>query len=262
MNIGLVLSGGGVRGIAHIGAIQALEENSIKPNYIAGTSAGAIVGALYASGYSCNKMMQFFNNVQIFSLSKYAINKPGFIDTEKFYNDFKSYFPTDNFDNLNKKLFVTATNLLSGQLKVFSKGELIKPILASAAFPGVFTPVKINEEYYIDGGVLNNFPVDLISSYCNKIIGVYVNSYNTINGNTLKHSYNVIERALKIKSAHDSIKKFKACNLIISPKDLSNYSTFYMTNFDEIFKLGYESTIKVLESEQGIRFLKSNFELQ
>ena len=258
MNIGLVLSGGGVRGIAHIGAIQALEENNIIPTYIAGTSAGAIVGALYASGYSSDKMMQFFNSVQIFTLSKYAIKKPGFIDTEKFYDDFKSYFPTDNFDNLNKKLFVTATNLLNGQLKVFSTGELIKPILASAAFPGVFTPVKINEEYYIDGGILNNFPVDLISSYCNKLIGVYVNSFETINNNTLKHSYNVLERALKIKSANDSIKKFKVCDIIISPKDLSNYSTFYMNNFDEIFKLGYEATINVLESEQGIEFLKSS----
>jgi len=258
MNIGLVLSGGGVRGIAHIGAIQALEENNIKPNYIAGTSSGAIVGALYASGYSCNKMMQFFNRVKIFSLNKYAINKPGFIDTEKFYDDFKSYLTTDNFDNLNKKLFVTATNLLSGKLKIFRKGELIKPILASAAFPGVFTPVKINDDYYIDGGVLNNFPVDLISSYCNKIIGVYVNSFDTINCTNLKHSYNVIERALKIKSANDSIKKIKACSLIILPKDLSNYSTFYMANFNEIFKLGYDATIKVLESEKGIRFLKSN----
>ncbi|MBT8394175.1 MAG: patatin-like phospholipase family protein, partial [Bacteroidia bacterium] len=171
MNLGLVLSGGGVRGAAHIGAIKALEEFSIHPTHIAGTSAGAIVGALYAYGYSCKEMNSFFKKVQILDFKKYARNKPGFIDSEKYYSIFTEYFPIDDFSILKKKLTITATDILEGTLKAFSRGELIKPIIASATFPGLFAPIKINDSYYIDGGTLNNFPVELVSDSCDTIIG-------------------------------------------------------------------------------------------
>ena len=255
MNTGLVLSGGGVRGIAHIGAIKALEENNIHPNYIAGTSAGAVVGVLYASGCGWKEILNFFNELELFTINKYAINKPGFIDSEKFYQNFKPYLPLDDFKMLSKKLFITATNLLDGTLKVFSEGELIKPILASAAFPGVFTPVKINNTYYIDGGTINNFPVELISMHCNQIIGVYVNPFEEVGNEYFKHSYTILERALRIKSANDSFSKFKACDLLIAPKELGNYSTFYMKHINEIFNLGYKAAIETLESKNGIQFL-------
>ena len=98
MNTGLVLSGGGVRGMAHIGAIKALEEHGVKPNYIAGTSAGAIVGALYAGGYGWETIFDFFKSIDLFSINKYALNKPGFVDTEKFYDRFTPFFPQDDFD--------------------------------------------------------------------------------------------------------------------------------------------------------------------
>src|SRR6056297_1530301 len=97
MNTGLVLSGGGVRGVAHIGAIKALGEFGIRPSHIAGTSAGAIVGALYAGGCNWEEILDFFKTTQIFSIKKYARSKPGFVDTEKFYDHLKSYLPEDNF---------------------------------------------------------------------------------------------------------------------------------------------------------------------
>ena len=152
MNIGLVLSGGGMRGIAHVGAIKALEEFGIFPTHIAGSSAGAIVGALYAYGYDSNAILDFFKSVQLFDITKYALGKPGFIDAEKFYPVFKNLIKTDNFSALQRQLSVTATNILNGNLTIFTSGELIKPVLASAAFPGVFAPVKIKKSYYIDGG--------------------------------------------------------------------------------------------------------------
>ena len=83
MNTGLVLSGGGVRGVAHIGAIKALEEHDIYPTHIAGTSAGAVVGALYAGGRNWEEMLDFFKTVELFTLKKYARNKPGFVDTAR-----------------------------------------------------------------------------------------------------------------------------------------------------------------------------------
>ncbi len=250
MNIGLVLSGGGMRGIAHIGVIRALEENGIIPNHIAGSSAGAIVGALYAYGYNWEEILQFFRTIQIFNFNKFALNKPGFIDAEKFYNDFKSYLKVDSFSVLKKTLSITATNVLIGQLDVFTTGELIKPVLASAAFPGVFAPVNIKNSYYVDGGVLNNFPVDQLENTCDAIIGVYVNGFETISIEDLKHSHNVVERVFKLKTVKEDLKKFKKCDVIIYPKQLSKYGTFDKTYLNEICKIGYDETIKELANNK------------
>ena len=88
-NYGLVLSGGGVRGMAHIGAIKALEKHGIFPTCIAGASAGAIVGAFYAAGYACEEILAFFHSTSLFSINKYAYRKPGLLDTDKFFKIFK-----------------------------------------------------------------------------------------------------------------------------------------------------------------------------
>lgn len=248
MNIGLVLSGGGVRGVAHIGAIKALEEAGIYPTHISGTSAGAIVGSLYAAGLSWQEMLEFFKTIPIFRTNKFTFKKPGFIDTEKLAEEFKSCFPIDDFTSLKKNLFITATNIETGKLNVFSSGELIKPILASASFPGVFTPVKIKDSYYIDGGVLNNFPTEPLKDSCETIIGIYVNHLKPVKVKDIKHSYSVLERAYKIMSASESIAKFSDCDLVISPEELMRYGTFNMKNMDTIFDLGYSSTKEKLEN--------------
>ncbi|WP_452231637.1 patatin-like phospholipase family protein [Lacinutrix sp. MEBiC02595] len=248
MNIGLVLSGGGVRGVAHIGAIKALEEAGIYPTHISGTSAGAIVGSLYAAGLGWEEILHFFKTVPIFKTSKFTFKKPGFIDTEKLADEFKSFFPIDDFNSLQKRLFVTATNIETGKLEVFSAGELIKPILASASFPGVFTPVNIGKFHYIDGGVLNNFPIEPLKDICSSIIGVYVNPLKPIKVKSLKHSYSVLERAYKIMAESHSISKFSDFDLVISPEELINFGTFSMKSMDAIFDLGYSHTKEKLES--------------
>src|SRR5690625_4815861 len=169
MNIALVLSGGGARGAAHVGVLKAFEEYGISPTHISGTSIGAIVGAMYAKGIHWSEILFFLKDTSIFRATRYAFNKPGFLDTEKFYDDLKDFFPEDDFKALEKPLFITATNVLTGKLKFFSKGELIMPIIASASLPGVFTPTEVAGDYYIDGGVLNNFPVEPLKDSCNKI---------------------------------------------------------------------------------------------
>ncbi|QRM89369.1 patatin [Lacinutrix sp. WUR7] len=242
MNIGLVLSGGGVRGVAHIGAIKALEEAGIYPTHISGTSAGAIVGGLYAAGLSWQEILHFFKTIPIFRTNKFTFKKPGFIDTEKLAEEFNSCFPEDDFNSLKKALFVTATNIETGKIKVFNSGELIKPILASASFPGVFTPVTIEKSHYIDGGVLNNFPTEPLKELCETIIGVYVNPLKPIKAKSLRHSYSVLERAYKIMAESHAIAKFSDCNLVISPEELIRFSTFNMKSMDAIFDLGYNST--------------------
>ncbi|SHI54305.1 patatin-like phospholipase family protein [Algibacter luteus] len=253
MKLGLVLSGGGIRGAAHLGAIKALEEHGISPNYIAGTSAGAIVGALYAYGYKWDDILTFFSKTQIIDLKKFAINKPGFIDAEKFYSSFKTYLKHDDFGSLKKHLKVTAANILNGNLEVFEAGELIKPVIASSAIPGLFSPVKINDNYYVDGGALNNFPVELLKDTCDVIIGVYVNGFVPITINELKYSHNVVERAFKLKQVKEDQLKFNDCDLVIYPKELSKYGTFDKKHLHEIFAIGYEAAMKVLTNNTDFK---------
>jgi NTE family protein len=253
MKTGLVLSGGGARGIAHIGVLKALEEHSIYPTHIAGTSAGAIVGALYASGCGWEVILEFFKNLEIFSINKYAKNKPGFLDSTKYYADLKKYLINDSFEQLEKTLYITATNLLDGTSHVFHRGELIRPLLASAAVPGIFSPVQINAGYYADGGVLNNFPVDLIKPLCDQIIGVYVNPFDKVKIRDLKHSYGVMERTYHIMLDKVSFSKFADCDLLIRPKDMQHFGLFSMRNIDAIFQLGYESALLALQYKKKLR---------
>ena len=248
MTTGLVLSGGGVRGIAHIGAIKALEEHGIVPSHIAGTSAGAIVGALYAGGCSWQEILDFFKKTELFSLNNYAKGKPGFLDTEKFYDQFKTYLPHDSFDSLKIPLYITATNLLDGTLHTFHNGELIKPILASAAVPGFFAPVQMADGYFVDGGTLNNFPVDLIRAQCDHIVGVYVNPFASVEIKDLSHVNKVLERAYQVMVTHETTRKFKDCDLLVRPRNMDQYGIFSFRYIDKIFDLGYRATLEALKN--------------
>lgn len=262
MTTGLVLSGGGIRGVAHIGAIKALEEYGIYPTHIAGTSAGAIVGALYAACCNWEEMLDFFKSTEIFSLTNYAMGKPGFLDTEKFHDQLKAYISHDTFESLGKQLYVTATNLLDGTLNVFSEGELIKPVLASAAVPGLFAPVEINKGYYVDGGTLNNFPVDLIKKYCDQIVGVYVNPFNHVSIKELNHVNKVLERAYHVMVANETTKKFKDCDILIRPANMDRFGMFTLKNLDIILDLGYNATMNALKNSDLASELLSAAELE
>ncbi len=254
MNIGLALSGGGMKGIAHIGAIKALEENNIHPTHISGSSMGAMVGAFYASGYSPEEMVDFFKAVPLFYPTRYAFGKPGIIDPANFYQDFKKYFPEDNFKALKKKLFISAVDMLAGNLKVFDEGELIRPFLASSAFPGLCSPVAINGSLYADGGILDNFPIAPLAE-CDQIIGVYVSPINDIKAESLKYGIDVLERAIRINFSNASAQKFSECDLLIYPP-LLEFGMFDKNHIDEIFNIGYETTInKLKEAEKYLQLV-------
>ncbi|TNF72462.1 MAG: patatin [Bacteroidetes bacterium] len=244
MTTGLILSGGGYRGIAHIGVLRAMEEAGLKPDAIAGTSAGAVVGAFYASGLSTDEMLEFFKGLQIFSIGNYAFGKPGWLDPDNFYESFRKYLPVDDFSSLKIPLKVTATNILNGRLEVFQEGPLIRPLLASAAFPGVFAPVEIGDGYYVDGGVLNNFPADLLREQAGFLVGVYVNPVEEVRRTEIKNSIAVLDRVLKLKTAQESIRKFELCDLLVYPGALQKFSTFLEKDLDTIFDLGYREAKK------------------
>jgi NTE family protein len=241
-NIGLVLSGGGVRGIAHLGVIKVMQECGIEPDVISGTSAGAIAGALYAAGHSIDTIREVFTTTAIFRISNISRSKPGFIDTDKFYELLKKYLPDDDFGGLKKKLYITATDIINGRSKTFSEGPLIKPILASAAVPVVFTPVKIGKKLYTDGGALNNFPVEPLIGRCSAIIGSNVHPFKVIQPNEIKTSLKVMERLFHLAIHYHSLQKYHLCHVVISPMvELADFGVFDWANTEKIYEIGYQA---------------------
>lgn len=238
-NIGLVLSGGGARGVAHVGVIKVMEELGLSADCVAGTSAGALVGVLYAAGRSADEMLAFFKETKIFTWHNLTRHKPGLLDMENFIPIYKEYLPDDDFDALQRKLFVTATDLLKPEGKFFSKGPVIRPVLASAAVPGVFSPIEMDGGLFVDGGVFNNFPIEPIQPLCEKIIGVNVSPILPMQKEDFKSSLSVLERSYHIGAVNSCLPKFKSCDIFISPPELSEITTLGVNHAQEAFDIGY-----------------------
>ncbi|MEM7486365.1 MAG: patatin-like phospholipase family protein [Bacteroidota bacterium] len=248
-NIGLVLSGGGIRGMAHIGLIKAMREFDIEANTIAGSSVGALVGALYANGNSEKDMLEFFKQTPLFQYNFFAISKPGFIDTERYFDIFKSYFPKNSFESLEKSLYVVATDLLKGKEKLFSEGELIRPLLASAALTPVFSPVEINGILYADGGIMNNFPKECVDDKTDFIIGSNVSIVGELEKKHLKNSFQLAGRVTGLMIYASNNQKVKACDFYIEPKELETIGMLDKKGIEKAFTLGYDYASRALENE-------------
>lgn len=237
--IGLVLSGGGPRGIAHIGAIRALLEHGVDPQWIAGASAGAIVGALFAHGYTPAEMLEFFRVTNPYRLANVAFGKPGIWDSEKYVPAFRRYFPHDSFEGLKRRLRIIATDLLAGEPRIFESGPLVLPVLASSAVPMIFSPVAIDGRLFGDGGIVDNFPVQLIEDRCEAIIGVHVSPLHEVNAGELGTSLAVLERALDVGMFNKSRANFARCDAVVLPRDVAHYGLFETKKIAEIEAAGY-----------------------
>ncbi|MBG6060249.1 NTE family protein [Flavobacterium sp. CG_9.1] len=246
-SIGLVLSGGGSKGLAHAGVIKFLEEQNIKPSQIAGTSAGSIVGALYAWGQSPEEILEFFKSIYLFHWKHLTFKKAGLIDSESFRSYFHSIFKDAVLGDLKIPIQITATDMIRGKLKIFSPStKIVDAILASSAFPGILSPYEIDGNIYSDGGILNHFPTDILQGQCETVIGVYVSPIQKIEAKDLNSIKAVTTRAFDILSANSNRHKFNICDWVIEPKDLCLYSTFETSKvkMNAVFNIGYEAAKK------------------
>ena len=173
--IGVALSGGGVRGLAHIGVLELLEEIGISIDYLAGTSMGGIVGGLYAAGVSAAELREIGETTSILEVVTPDPNRYGLLGHKRIREFLVTALGSDTltFDDLEIPLTVIATDVERGELIALNEGPLIPALLATSSFPFVFGPVRYRNRWLVDGGLLNNYPVDVVREMgAERVLGV------------------------------------------------------------------------------------------
>ncbi len=268
--IGLVLSGGGAKGISHIGILQAIDSAGLKVDYITGTSMGSIIGGLYAVGYSGKDIEKISNNLDWDAIlsnkpnysqigieekdeyGKYSVElglkdfKPqfgtGLIESESLWLTLSELFmPVYNikdFSKFNIPFKCISTDLSDGKAVVHSKGEIVRAVRSSMAIPSVFTAVDHDSTKLVDGGIIRNFPVkDIKEMGADIVIGV--NLFTMPDISKLNSILDVFYQITQYRDAEDLVMEKKLCNLIIEPP-VEKYSAASFDATDSIMKIGKE----------------------
>ncbi len=288
--VGLVLSGGGAKGLAHIGVLKTLDSLNIKVDYIAGTSMGAVVGGLYAAGYSANQLDSIFSAIDVNALLQdytpresksfyekrndemYALTLP--------FNNFKLGLPSGlskglynynlisrltkhvsherEFNKLPIPFLCVATDLETGEQVVLEKGILAEAIIASGAIPTLYNPIEINQKILIDGGVVNNYPVEeLKNKGMDFIIGVDVQE-GLKNRVQLKDVTTVLSQINNFSMIEKMDEKRKLTNIYINP-DIKGYSAVSFDKGLEIIKKGNERANAFCNSLMALRYDQNRY---
>ena len=245
-NIGIVLSGGAVRGSAHIGVLKALEEYHIKPKFISGVSAGSIVSVFYGDGYTPKEMEEILLKTDYFSYIKPKFPKTSFFSLEKMDKLFDKYISKKNLQDLDKKVFVCITNLLNGNTEYIDKGNISLYVRASCSLPMFFEPTIINGTPYIDGGITDNLPVEPLRNISDFIIGSEVNPLGRIKNIPNIFSLGLRTLYLAIRSNTERSKTY--CDIFIQPPELVKIGLFSTKQIKEAVDIGYLYTKKILKS--------------
>ncbi len=273
--VGLVLSGGGAKGFAHIGVLKVIDSLNIKVDYIAGTSMGAIIGSLYASGYSGKQLDSIFKSLDFTDVindnipraaktfyerensEKYAVTLP--------FEKFKIKLPSalsrgqnvfnllskltlhvseiEEFDKLPIPFFCIATNIETGEGAILDSGNLAQAVAASGAFPSLFQPVIIDGQIFIDGGVANNYPIDeLKAKGMDIIIGVDVQD-GLADRKDLTTAPDILLQINNYRTISDMTKKAKETDIYIKP-DISKFTVISFSEGTNIINSGETAALK------------------
>lgn len=276
--VGLVLSGGGAKGLAHIGVLKVLEEEGVRVDYIGGTSMGAMVGGLYASGYTAEQLDSIFRVINFDKVvqdnlprrvksfydkendEKYAITFPfqgmrfgipvALSKGQNTYNLFNQLLYSSrhikDFSDLQIPFLCIATDIETGEEVVFNKGNLAQAIVASGSFPTLFTPVEINGRYLTDGGIVNNYPVEEVRKMgADIIIGVDVQT-DLIDRGQMNSAAKVVMQIINFQMLVSMGEKRDATDIYIKP-DITGYNAVSFSGGSQIVKNGETEAEKYRE---------------
>lgn len=242
-----VLSGGGARGIAHLGVLQACFEAGIAPAAISGTSAGALIGAFIAAGLSPQEATAVLREEWRLHLTRWRVLRGELLTQRRIGEFLAAHLPAKYFEDLNIPLHVSATDLEHGGQRIFSSGELIPPLLAACAVPLIFPPVPIDGTPYVDGGLSNNLPIEPFEGHRSEVIAVYVNPLPPYtNQRTLRRT---LDRTFHLSFREMVARSAKGCRMFIEPPGLSAFGMFDLSRAAEIQRIGYEHTSSALASQ-------------
>ncbi|MDR3178084.1 MAG: patatin-like phospholipase family protein [Campylobacteraceae bacterium] len=242
--VSLVLSGGAARGAFHLGILQALDELKIPVREISGASIGAIVGAFYLAGKTPVEIFDFFDSNKFREVLKFNIHKGSLfrVDMEnELFNDMLC--GVKNIEELSRPLYVSVTDIKKGVVTYNNSGDIKKLVYASGALYPIFGLIDINEGRFIDGGLMDNFPIQPLLDTKYPILG------SNLHPNVYNPKQSTAKRALFLTSMmHGLEEKIKRCAYYISPAELTNYNILSLKKLDGLFNLGYNEVKKVLAS--------------
>lgn len=242
--IGIALSGGGALGYAHIGFLQAMEEYKISPEVISGTSMGSIIGVLYSAGYKPIEIFDLVDKENMNSLfNVIKLNKSfgkGFFNHDKLRKLLEKSISHNSFDSLKTRFYCCVTDFNTASYRHISKGGYLREyISASASIPIIYEPVEVEGEQYVDGGLMQNLPVEpLIEEGCDLIIGVdVVSATKRIEVSGLS---NILDRTITLTIMQNTSFWAEKCNYIVKP-NLQDYTIMDFDKANELFEIGYQA---------------------
>ncbi|MFK7779898.1 MAG: patatin-like phospholipase family protein [Candidatus Gracilibacteria bacterium] len=254
----LALGGGAAIGFSHIGVIRSIEEKKIKINEVSGTSMGAIIAGFFAMGKKSHEMEKFAKSMNYFKLLDFDL-KNGLLKGNKIYKKLYEVFGDAKIENLNIKLSIVATNVETGKLKIFKTGKIIDAVRASISLPGIFIPHKIGDSIYVDGGILNNLPIDVLNgktiiavSAIKEVVGPLKRKRKILGFETnlgfFNMNFQILQRSILLmmkQNEYASISTFGKEVTLIKPN--TEGVDFYSFNkIDELLERGYNEANNIL----------------
>ena len=242
VRIGLSLSGGGARGFAHVGALRALLEAGIVPDAVAGASAGSVVAALYAAGFSPDQMQTFIEESNFLRFVRLGIPNMGLTKLTYLRDRLKAIIQTNEIKDLRYPLWVAITNLNTGKLELRNEGVLYDVVMASCSIPLVFQPVELDDQLYVDGGLLCNLPVTPLHYHADFVIGVNLVPPAEVTKKELNGVVGIAYRCFDLSVWANTRPQSELCDFLLEPEGIVDYTIFQFNRYQQIYNLGYETT--------------------
>ena len=237
MKIGIALGGGGSRGFVHLGVLKALEERGITADIVSGVSAGSIIGAFIATGKKPSEIMELIKSTKFIDYAKLTLPVNGLFTLNNFEKNIKRDLLARDFSDLKLPFYVAVSNLYSGKVEYLKEGSLIPAIKASCSILILFSPVEINTQLYVDGGLLDNLPYKPLIGKCDKIIAI--NILGCGETNKVGNLREVATRTFELSVSINREKTQKECDLLIEPSGLNCFNILDSGNAEELFSIGY-----------------------